>query len=61
VTRNIQIVRDRREIIDAMMASKKAFDAVKDEDDPQSINIRELLKDERSSLQSLLKRPSEES
>jgi hypothetical protein len=61
VSINVQIVRDRREIIDAMMAAKKAFDAVKDEDYPQSINIRELLKDELSSFQSLLKRPSEES
>jgi hypothetical protein len=61
VSRNVQIVRDRREIIDAMMSAKKAFDAVKDEDDPQSISIREVLKDELSSLRSLLKRPSEES
>jgi hypothetical protein len=61
VSRNVQIVRDRREIIDAMMAAKKAFDAVKDEDDLQIINIIELLKDELSSLQSLFKRPSEES
>jgi hypothetical protein len=60
VSRNVQIVRDRREIIDAMMAAKKAFDAVKDEDDPQSINNRELLKDELSSLQSRFKRPIEE-
>jgi hypothetical protein len=44
-----------------MMEAKKALDAVKDEDDPKSINIRELLKDELSRLQILLKRPSEES
>jgi hypothetical protein len=44
-----------------MMSAKKAFDAVKDEDDPQSINIREVLKDKLSSPQSLLNRPSEES
>jgi hypothetical protein len=61
VSRNVQIVRDRREIIDAMMSAKKAFDAVKDEDDPQSMNIMEVLKEELSSLQSLLKRPSDES
>jgi hypothetical protein len=61
VNRNVQTVRDRRETIDVMMSAKKAFDAVKDEDDPQSINIRELLKDELSSLQSILKRPKEES
>jgi hypothetical protein len=51
----------RREILDAMMAAKNSFDAVKDEDGPRSINIRELLKDELSSLQSLLSRQSEES
>jgi hypothetical protein len=61
VSRNFQIVRDRREIIDAVMAAKNDFESVKDEDDPQSINIRELLKDGLSSLQILLKRPSEES
>jgi hypothetical protein len=61
VSRNVQIVRYRREIIDAMMAYKKAFYAVKDEDDPQSIKFKELLKNDLSSLQSLLKRPSEES
>jgi hypothetical protein len=61
VSRNVQIVRDRRETIDAMMSAKKAFDAVKDEDDQQSINIREVFNDELSSLQSLLKRASEES
>jgi hypothetical protein len=44
-----------------MISAKKAFDSVKDEDDMQSINIRELLKDELSSLPSLLKRPNEES
>jgi hypothetical protein len=44
-----------------MMASKKAFSAVKDEDDPQSIKFKELLKNDLSSLQSLPKRPSEES
>jgi hypothetical protein len=61
VSRNVQIVRDRREIIDAMMSAKKAFDAVKDDDDPQSISTKEVLKDELSILQSLLKCPSEES
>jgi hypothetical protein len=61
VIRNVQVVRYRREILDAMMAAKNSFDAVKDEDGPRSINIRELLKDELSSLQSLLSRQSEES
>jgi hypothetical protein len=60
VSRNVEIVRDRREIIETMMSAKKAFDAVKDEDDLQSINIREVLKDELSSLPSLLKRKGRE-